>query len=102
MINDTKPAPFQHAASVRPMLFNGFAIAALVTSILGFLVVSVPLGIVALHQITHRRQQGRELAIAALTISAWWLSPILAIAVAILLVWLTRPVRQPLSVYQPR
>ncbi|EUA15183.1 hypothetical protein I546_1105 [Mycobacterium kansasii 732] len=74
---------------------NGFAVVALVTSLLGLLYVSIPLGIVALYQIAHRRQHGRELAIAALVISAWWLSSsLIAIAVAILLVWRTRPVRQ--------
>ncbi|POX86516.1 hypothetical protein C3469_19320 [Mycobacterium kansasii] len=77
------------------LAINGFAIAALAMSALGLLYVSIPLGIVALYQIARRRQQGREFAIAALVISAWWLSSLVAIALAILLVWLTRPVRQP-------
>ncbi|MGV7697548.1 DUF4190 domain-containing protein [Mycobacterium kansasii] len=93
MTNGRQATAFSPADSVSSSAISGFAIAALVTSVLGLLYVSIPLGIVALYQIAHRRQQGRELAIAALVISAWWLSSLVAIAVAILLVWLTRPVR---------
>ncbi|VBA47164.1 hypothetical protein LAUMK41_00505 [Mycobacterium attenuatum] len=91
MTNARQATGSPHIGSVRSVTINGCAVVALLTSILGFLYVSVPLGIVALCQVTARRQHGRELAIAALVISAWWLSSMWAIAVAIVLVWLTRP-----------
>jgi hypothetical protein len=51
---------------------NGFAIAALVTSLLGGSLLSVAFGIVALVEIRKSRQRGRGLAIAGLAISACW------------------------------
>jgi hypothetical protein len=49
---------------------NGFAIAAFVLSLLGWFVLSIPFGFVALHQIKDREEDGRGLAIASLWISA--------------------------------
>ena len=51
-----------------PARTNGLAIAALVTGILGFSIVSVVLGHVALSQINRTREEGRGLAIAGLVL----------------------------------
>jgi hypothetical protein len=53
--------------------FNGFAIASLVLSIVGGILLSVIFGIVALVQTRRSGQKGRGLAIAGLAVSALWL-----------------------------
>jgi Septum formation len=56
----------------RPKQTNGLAIAAFVLSILGVIVVSVALGIIALLRTRDPSQGGRGLAIASLVISGVW------------------------------
>jgi Septum formation/Domain of unknown function (DUF4190) len=64
---------------------DGFAIAALIFSIIGGVLLSVVFGIVALTRIRRSGRRGRGLAIAALVISALWVIALGAlIAVAVL------------------
>jgi hypothetical protein len=67
MTNTYQPMRPAHAWPARST--NGFAIAAFVLSILGWFFLSIPFGFVALHQIKHRGEDGRRLAIAGLVIS---------------------------------
>jgi putative regulator of septum formation/uncharacterized protein DUF4190 len=53
--------------------FNGFAIASLVISVFGGVLLSVVFGIIALVQTRRSGQKGRGLAIAGLAISSLWL-----------------------------
>ena len=51
---------------------NGFAIAAFVLGLVGFVVLSVIFGIVALNKLRDRPQRGKGLAIAGLCLSGVW------------------------------
>ncbi len=64
---------------------NGFAIAAFVLSILGWVFLSIPFGLVALHQIKNRNESGRGLAIAGLVISL--VEAIVILAVIFITIW---------------
>jgi hypothetical protein len=58
----------------------------------GLVYLAVTLGCIALRQIKRRRQDGRELAIVGLTICGLWISPIAAVAIAFVAIYLMRPV----------
>ncbi|WP_067567486.1 DUF4190 domain-containing protein [Nocardia acidivorans] len=55
-----------------PQGTNGFAIAALITGLLGMCLLSVPFGVIALSQIKDRNQQGKGLAITGLALTGVW------------------------------
>lgn len=91
--------PTRNAVPTHSM--NAVAVAALMVSVLGLVsltpilaCISVALAGIALYQITSRRQAGRELVIASLVIAALWLGVLVAVAVAVVVTYLTRPVRR--------
>lgn len=65
-----QPPPYPHQPPSQTGTSNPFAVAALVTSLLCLAPLGLVLGIVALVQIPRRRQRGRGLAIAGITVSA--------------------------------
>ena len=78
------PTPFHPPQ--RPST-NGFAVAALITGILGFLggwILGLIFGFVALSQIRSRRQGGRGLAIAGLVLSGAWIVVFVVVVVVVL------------------
>lgn len=60
---------------------NGFAIACLITGVLGMVPLAIVLGIVALVQIARRRQDGKGLAVGGLVASGVWVALLTALAV---------------------
>jgi Septum formation len=79
------PAGYQappYAPYAQPKQTNGLAIAAFVLSVLGVIVVSVVLGIIALLRTRDPSQGGRGLAIASLVISGVW-AVVIAVAVGL-------------------
>jgi hypothetical protein len=82
------PNPYPGAPLPPQRGTNGFAIAALILSIFGAVLLSVIFGFVALSQIKRNGQGGRGMAIAGLVISGVW---ILIIVVAILAAILSPP-----------
>jgi len=78
---------------------NGLAIAAFVLSLFGVFFFSIPFGFVALHQVNHRNEKGRGLAIASLVISVTWIIICVAMMVLALFTWTTftatPPVHRP-------
>lgn len=85
---DQSPHPYQvYGQAARPLkpAFNGFAIASFVLGLLGVaaitLVLSVVFGIIALTQISARRERGKGLAIAGLALSGAW-AVVLALLIA--------------------
>ncbi|MRH89517.1 DUF4190 domain-containing protein [Nocardia sp. SYP-A9097] len=74
-----QPAPYPGAPGYPaapypgpPQGTNGFAIAALITGLLGMCLLSVPFGVIGLSQIKDRNQQGKGLAITGLVLTAVW------------------------------
>jgi hypothetical protein len=79
------PAGYQappYAPYAQPKQTNGLAIAAFVLSVLGVIVVSVVLGIIALLRTRDPSRGGRGLAIASLVISGVW-AVVIAVAVGL-------------------
>ena len=74
---------------------SAFAVAGLLVSVLGLIGLAFPFAFIALYQINRRSHGGGELAIAGLTISGWWIDPFVAIAIAFIAVYLTRPADRP-------
>ncbi|MEV6069006.1 DUF4190 domain-containing protein [Nocardia sp. NPDC052001] len=66
-----QPYPPQGPAGP-PQGTNGFAIAALITGLLGMCLLSVPFGVISLSQIKDRNQQGKGLAITGLILTGVW------------------------------
>lgn len=60
---------------------NGFAIASLVLGLIGFVLLSVIFGIVALGKLRHRPQRGKGMAIAGLCLSALWVVGVVSVLV---------------------
>ncbi|GAA2706566.1 DUF4190 domain-containing protein [Actinoplanes palleronii] len=58
---------------------NGVAIVSLVLAVLGVIMLSIPLGIIALSQLSTRGGRGRALAIAGLGISTAWVAVLAAV-----------------------
>jgi hypothetical protein len=89
MTNTYQAMPYPYARPARST--NGFAIAAFVLSILGWSLLSIPFGFVAVHQIKHRGEDGRGLAIAGLVISAVQIILVVAIFIALVINVSTAP-----------
>lgn len=66
-----------------PVSTNGFSIAALITGIVGFFLLSIPFAIVALRQIKRSRQNGRGMAVAGLVLSGLWMVGLTATGIVI-------------------
>jgi hypothetical protein len=84
--------PYQRFDGQRPSGTNGFAIAALVFSIIGGILFSIIFGVVALVQTRRTRQKGRRMAVSALVLSGVW---IVVIAVLVTLGLQGRAERDP-------
>ena len=72
-------SPFDASGGEEAEGTNGWALAAFVVGILGGVILSVIFAIVALVQMRGRHQRGRGLAVAALFVSALWLTMIASV-----------------------
>lgn len=78
--DDLYPPPPPRNRRVNPL-----AVLALVLGLFGWVMVSIPCGVVALHQIKQTGQKGRDVAIAGLTFSGLWVAGFaLVVLVAVL------------------